>query len=495
MAMFTNYKYLYIPANLNVEELCVKYTGTEYTGITPDKLAFLCHSLIQVSTKYRNQSDETNGFVPLYSLILRSKIQNYHVCKQLLIDAEVIQCNEKYCVGEKSKEFRFCDKYFGTGLKKYAIDPKAFQKYKAVNPKNVIQYKLNSRANHLIRFLDPENLKLDKKKAYQYLEESRRKHLQELQMPSFHGIYLSLEDSINNRYDKYEMIIDQFEESCTDYNIDSSGFRFFTVLTNLKKELRNFITYDSKPLVSLDFKCSQPYLSLILFNSHFYSSDLSKESVTLKKIYPELYEHLRTGGYLKKLKQIASNTETLATNVSDVKEYRNSIIDKDYYTSLSNVISAETGILLPRSEAKEQSHYIFFGDPKRMNWAGGYKAFKKVYPTVASVLKILKSRNYRDLAILLQRIESDLVINKITKQFVKILPTVPIYTIHDSLITVQDFTQELVNISNQLAIKYFRVPPKFEYEEWTESKALDNIDKIKFSKAERKLIRKIEHSR
>lgn len=484
-------KYLDIPNNLEFNELFDKYPIDKYQAITTDKLAFICYSIIQVSIKYRNDTDELNPFVPLCSSLLKSKIQNYHICKEYLIYSKVIECNEHYISGELSKGFRFTDNYFGKGFKKYEVAGSSFKRSSGSNNYKY-QNKLNLRAKHLFKYLEDGNLKLNKPAAIIYLEKARETHLEEISKQPYTQAHELLKNSINDRYDKYLMMVEQFEESCLIHNIDRSGFRFFTSITNLKKELRSFITYDNQQLVSLDFKCSQPYLSLILFNHDFYSSDLGKESVTLRKIHPVLYQHLRSTGDLKKLKQITSKTESLATNILDVQAYRNSIIEEDYYTSLSNVISAETGgSLLTREEAKEQSHYILFGDPNRMNWAAGYKAFRKRYPNVVCVFNLLKSRSYNDLAILLQRIESDLVINKITKQFVKTFPDIPIYTIHDSIITVQDYIKKLVNISNLVAKHHFGIAPKFEFEEWGPSQGFDKIDAIKFSKAEKKLLKKL----
>ena len=56
-----------------------------------------------------------------------------------------------------------------------------------------------------------------------------------------------------------------------DYNPhkDNNVHRFFSRLVSLQKELRNFITYDDKQMVSIDIKNSQPYLANVLFNPEF----------------------------------------------------------------------------------------------------------------------------------------------------------------------------------------------------------------------------------
>jgi|GEM_PF-4745641 len=492
--MIKSHRFLYIPARLDFDELLQNHPIDKYKFVTSDKLAFICHSIILVALKFRNDTDLINDFVPLHSQILRRSIQNYHLCKQYLIDAKVIECRNKYIIGEQSIGFKFCDNYFGKGLQKYEIKFSNFRRHiSTIESKDEFQKKLNSRAKHLYQYLEDGKLNISTDAALEWIENSREKHLEEIRKTKYCQKYDQLKDSINDRFDKYAMSVEQFEEGWNNPKVDSSGHRFFTVLTNIKKELRNYITYDRKKLVSVDFKCSQPYLTLLLFNKDFYSSDLSKDAITLKKIFPELYTHLRDKGYLTWLKRIAPETKTLATKILDVNEYKKSIIDNDYYESLATLISSYTGkeLILSRDEAKTQSHYILFGDPRKMSWAVGYNAFKKTFPTVAQLFCVLKSRSYNDLAILLQRIESELVIQKITKEFIKQFPGIPIYTIHDSIITISEYSTKLISISRDLSRKMIGVFPKIEVEDWIPSRAYYLKNQIKFSRAEKKLIKKI----
>lgn len=492
--MIPSPRFLYIPANLDLNQLLQQYPIGNYKAITIDKLAFICHSIIQVSLKFRNDTDLMNDFVPLHSQILKRSIQNYHLCKHYLIDTKVIECRNEYIIGEQSIGFKFCANYFGKGLQKYEIKSSNFRRHISTSEsKDEFQKKLNSRAKHLYQYLEDGKLNISTDAALEWIENSRVKHLEEIRKTQYWQEYDQLTDSINDRFDKYAMSVEQFEDGWNNPKVDISGHRFFTVLTNLKKELRNYITYDTKNLVSLDFKCSQPYLSLLLLSKDFYSSDLSKDAITLKKIYPELYRHLKGEGYLTGLKKISGETKTLATKILDIHEYKKSIIDNDYYESLATLINSYTDreVSLSRDAAKTQSHYILFADPKKMSWAVGYNAFKKAFPTVAQLFCILKSRSYNDLAILLQRIESELVIQKITKEFIKQFPNVPIYTIHDSIITISEYSTDLMSINRELSRKLIGVYPKIEVEDWLPSKAYDLMNHIKFSRAEKKLIKAI----
>jgi len=54
------------------------------------------------------------------------------------------------------------------------------------------------------------------------------------------------------------------------FSVDSTAGRLHTNLTNLKSDLRNYLTYDGKTLVAVDIRNSQPYLSLALFRKDSY---------------------------------------------------------------------------------------------------------------------------------------------------------------------------------------------------------------------------------
>jgi hypothetical protein len=54
--------------------------------------------------------------------------------------------------------------------------------------------------------------------------------------------------------------------------VDETVGRMHTVLTNMKSDLRNLITYQGKPMVSVDIANSQPYLATLLFTKQFYQN-------------------------------------------------------------------------------------------------------------------------------------------------------------------------------------------------------------------------------
>ena len=63
----------------------------------------------------------------------------------------------------------------------------------------------------------------------------------------------------------------------------------------------------------------------------------------------------------------------------------------------------------------------------------------------------MKSRRHNDLAILLQKIESKVIVQRGTRDFNRKHPAAPIFTIHDCVLTIPEYVELLKEeIENQL---------------------------------------------
>ncbi|WP_143435159.1 hypothetical protein [Hymenobacter roseosalivarius] len=58
-------------------------------------------------------------------------------------------------------------------------------------------------------------------------------------------------------------------------SVDSKVNRFHSTLTNMSGPLRNFLTFEGQPRVSIDIANSQPYLANILLQPAFYQESTS----------------------------------------------------------------------------------------------------------------------------------------------------------------------------------------------------------------------------
>ena len=93
-----------------------------------------------------------------------------------------------------------------------------------------------------------------------------------------------------------------------------------------------------------------------------------------------------------------------------------------------------------RRTSKNTIKYLLFEkftDKKRTPLQ--YELFKKTFPLITEVLNTLKSVQKNSVALILQRTESILFLDIITKQIAEINPEIPLFTIHDAIYTTDEY--------------------------------------------------------
>lgn len=212
---------------------------------------------------------------------------------------------------------------------------------------------------------------------------------------------------------------------------DNTSRRFHSNVTNMSKDLRPFLRVNGQPLVNIDIKNSQPYLSTLL---------LTHPEKVVGFVIDDKLDRL-----LKTIKIPKSR---------DIAHYIDLVTSGGIYEYLMAEFSKE-GLIMDRKETKKQVLRILFArnrEPKDEINLQARSIFMKIFPNVHQVFfrirgpmrekKYLNSHNkcvtFRRFAILLQRIESKLVLDVIMKRVYKELPGVFVLTIHDSILTVND---------------------------------------------------------
>ncbi len=62
---------------------------------------------------------------------------------------------------------------------------------------------------------------------------------------------------------------------------------------------------------------------------------------------------------------------------------------------------------------------------------------------------LYKRKNYKALPIALQQIEANIMLKRVTKRIAKEFPGLPIYTIHDSVVTLMAYRKRVVAIMQE----------------------------------------------
>jgi hypothetical protein len=289
------------------------------------------------------------------------------------------------------------------------------------------------------------------------------------------------------------------------FTVDNLVHRYHTNLTNMRGVIRNALTYDGKQLVAVDISNSQPYLSLLLLDVHFwerfYQILAEKPKKCLKNSEPRDYSRLFLYKFIKEIdrrinkglkKEIQASSVIMLVesmlkllNTMDEEEftiYRDKVCKGELYDYLLLRFQEHYKLYtISRDDAKVAVLQAFFSDNRYLTQpqAKPKLMFKQEFGGVYQVLATIK-RVYKELLpILLQNIESYLVIEIIAKRISKEHPEMPLFTIHDSLVTTVGNEHILQRIMTEELTRYVGYAPHLKTEYWLPEKLGQHLNKLK----------------
>jgi len=289
------------------------------------------------------------------------------------------------------------------------------------------------------------------------------KYLKQLSIADEYNDFI--ESNFTSQTDQYNSIVGSATRIINGdifYSIDKTSGRFHSNITNMAKGLRPYLRIKGEPLVNIDIKNSQPYLSTIIL------TDPGKVS------------------WLTKNPAFALLLQTLKVSLSeDVKKYTFLVISGQLYEYLMQEFLNE-GLQLNRNETKSQVLRILFARnriPKDEINRKARQIFIKNFPKVHRIFSKVrgsesgdKFQNFKRFAVLLQRIESYLMLDVILKRIYKELPGTIAITIHDSVMTgiLTNNVEAVRKIMTEELTYFVGFSPKIKIEE-RESLERENI--------------------
>ncbi len=94
------------------------------------------------------------------------------------------------------------------------------------------------------------------------------------------------------------------------------------------------------------------------------------------------------------------------------------------------------------------------------------KLFRELFPTVYDLFAHIKSKDKKLLPLILQRIESYLVLEVICKRIAKEQPSIPLFTVHDSIATTVGNEKIVRDIMLEELTRYIGLEPSLKYDYW-----------------------------
>ncbi len=402
--------------------------------------------------------DDNAGFVNLNAKKLQNVNHEYKKYLDHLLKNRFIRTDMKYIVGKKSRGY-LINCYSDTtefAFQKIPISDFVIQKKKIreINEQNAVIEATRKKYPYLTRWFD--GLEIDRERAVEAL-----KYIFPIKTTGIRGTAKGKASNWAKRY-KALMAIDKIKNKKFFYNIDENVGRFHSNLTNLKKELRNYITYQGQKLVNVDIKNSQPLFSTLLLDKDFFSRNTLYNISSIPN-YHSLLSNIYHS-YSSLTIMVVKSLEK--TDNQDIKKYIEIVNSGSFYEQIFKEMYPD--LPFDKAKAKTMMFMIFFS---RNNYMGQPKAepkkrFKRLFPQTYEIFRLLKLCDYTALSRILQRIESDVIIQNVVPRISRERPELPIFTIHDSIVTTLGNEQYVSDIIQQEILRLTGLQAKLGIEYW-----------------------------
>lgn len=394
-----------------------------------------------------NLSKSSKLMTPLSSKILQQKYgEGYRDMLDYLTDKHIIIESRHFTEGNCRKfGFPNSDKELKKMLTVLIDLNTSFGRY-VKNRHNKEQKTAKWKAEH-IKILRKEfyDMKFDTDLAIEELN-SIKESLTNEQYMAIYGDILSL--SKGNSIQRF------FGRNETNYRIDSN-------ITSLKSYFKKFII-DTYQLYQLDLKNSQPVLFNIILNLiiKVINLEVDVNSSTSTLFYGDKV--------LKRLviesgKGFEKNQKLVGVLINEIEEYRLHTSNGTWYEHLSEVYNLyyETNYF-DRDRAKSMWMALAYSSNHSKNYNVVKKAFEEKYPCIGKIMRKFKNTKHSELAVILQKIESNIFIDQISLELIgnNIVPI----TIHDSIIIKESQQVESQIIMNNVLARNLGFTPIIQVE-------------------------------
>lgn len=227
------------------------------------------------------------------------------------------------------------------------------------------------------------------------------------------------------------------------YSRDPTAFRLHTNFTNLKSDMRKHLRFNGQQhYISQDIKSCQPLLVIALLDQNFWLNKRVGNKLILSDLGLEMADFNQRAWQelLKLLKDINS--------IEDVITYKDIVLSGKFYQKINKMLyNKDTITDEEKSRLKDEVFLMLYS--KNHHHFPSKKIFKDNFPTITRLFELIKRGKHELLPTILQRIESNLIIDTACVNLDEAYPEIPLLSIHDSLATTLEYKnivkQELIN--------------------------------------------------
>ena len=423
-----------------------------------DYLIYIIHLLYDIPARNRNiDISSSNGFVPVYKQLLKKRVDEYPKYVNYLVDNNILEKGKKHVAGLNSSQLRI------KPLLVSKLAPIEITKSTLINSINRYydvsrHYKSSTDAldttfnveKNYYPYLDKhfnDKLKIDVSGANTYLKLFEKEERIKICECKSKKIRIEKEISLIHKINIFKYQIDYLNNGYFYNKVDDNVGRYNSILTNIKSELRNYITYDNKKLGSVDNVSSQPYFLISLFDEKLFEKNKMDERI---KHFWKHSQHEDSN--INTVEEVNNNIIMIRNFISglknsrDVLEYKKLIASRLFYEKFAEYILMEYPNKTfkntdSRKYAKLALLKTFFANEKIDKYSDYIPVFKKYFPSIYELFTIIKF-NYKQhhlLACILQNLEAETLLKDVCGELSNNYPDIVLYTIHDSIITTEDY--------------------------------------------------------
>lgn len=470
---------LSIPENLDIDKI-IKDNRTAFLKhpLKKENLLFICDALIKARVSQRKEMEENEtDFANLSSKILDGVVHDYNYYLDFLISSNVIYCDRHFEKGKFCRGYKFNSLYLGQPNKEVIVEGYILKKAirRSLDNRKKQEVKETRGYKFLTKWFESKKLDIDLEKANKWIDEYEITKIENIKFEN-KKVAERITNAIETTKD-FKMLVQRIKDREYQYSFSGDGHRFYSSITNLKRDLKQYLTYDGKPLVSIDLKNSQPFLSLVLFNPEFWGEKLDKnEKMGLIWLNSGIYKDIKGKGAgegiitLLNSHQIKDSidwgtldSDTIGSGSIDsgsntgggiitlldshqmkdsiysgIDNYKKLVLTGLFYEYIQKQLKPKyPERFSDRPKVKKEVMRILFSDPKdqKKRFFKPCLYFSTLFPIPYELFMLIKEVRNNYFPIILQRIESYLIIDIICKRINKFYPEIPLFTIHDNIIT------------------------------------------------------------
>ncbi|HMJ47836.1 MAG TPA: hypothetical protein VK498_10930 [Ferruginibacter sp.] len=461
-----------IPENLDIKKI-IKKSGIDFYGqnLKEDKLLYICDALVKSRAQNRKQLlEEGHRFAPLSSAFLQEVIHDYRRYLDFLLANGVLLTDNRFIRGEKCKGYCFNYPYAGKRLKEIAISNYTLNKaVRRAREKRNKEIKKSMRGyGYLSIWWHTDKLKIDLQAAYAWISNYKIEKTRLIyEDDSIVHKNVEIEEVIDTAED-FKLLVWSINYRNPRYGFSGLGHRFYNPICNLKRELRSFLTYDGLPLVDIDLKNSQPFLSTALLQNSFWAIPIKGDvpKLSLKYLNEDIFKEVVESRYYKDIITLRKTSKThtdKASKYTKYTKYTDLVVNGRLYEYIQEHFqSLHPDRFNTRDIVKVEVLRIFYMENKYTNqkFYLPCKTFQSHFPEVYELFRLIKEVQSNYLAIILQRVESFLILDVVCKAISSQYPQIPIFTIHDNIITTKGNEGIVEAVMSQEIEKWIGHKPK-----------------------------------